>query len=215
MLRWIALSLLAVCSEAAESPAYTPEQLTALPVSDWITNGGNIHNQRFSPLTEITANNVGSLKADWQTHLNGSGVGPPFSGEAQPIVENGVIYVPTGADDVFAIDAGTGKQLWVYQAHLEKTISTVCCGWTSRGVAIGEGKIFLCRLDGAIVALDQRTGKQLWSVQAERLPDGFTITSAPLYYDGMIISGFAGGELAARRRVRAFKGKAGGALGPV
>jgi alcohol dehydrogenase (cytochrome c) len=214
MLRWIALNfaLLAVCAEAAESPAYTAKQLAALPVSDWITNGGNIYNQRFSPLTEITVNNVGTLKAEWQTHLNRSGVGPPFSGEAQPIVENGVIYVPTGADDVFAIDAETGKQLWVYQAHLEKTISTVCCGWTSRGVAIGEGKIFLGRLDGAIVALDQRTGKQLWSVQAERWQDGFTITSAPLYYDGMIISGFAGGELAARGRVRAFSAKDGKAL---
>src|SRR6202453_535555 len=152
MRRWHVLSmvLLAAYSQAAESPAYTAKQLTALPLGEWLTNGGNIYNQRYSPLTEITAGNVGKLKADWQTHLNGSGMGPPFSGEAQPIVADGVIFVPTGADDVFAIDVETGKQLWVYQAHLEKTISTVCCGWTSRRHAIGAGKAILGTLGCAI-----------------------------------------------------------------
>jgi quinohemoprotein ethanol dehydrogenase len=183
------LILMSVHAHAKDSTALTPKQLTALPVNDWVTNGGNIYNQRYSPLTEINSTNVGALQAEWQTHLQGSGVGPPFSGEAQPIVRDGVMFVSTGADDVFAIDVETGKQLWVYQSHLEKTISTVCCGWLSRGVAIGEGKIYLGRLDGAIVALDQRTGKPVWSVQAERWQDGFTITSAPLYYDGMIITG--------------------------
>src|SRR5450432_3944659 len=174
MLVWAAV-LFATSPGAAESPAFAAGQLEAFPVSDWTTNGGNIHNQRYSPLAEINAGNVGALKAEWQTHLDGSGMGPPYSGEAQPIVQNGVIFVPTGADDVFAIDVATGKHLWVYQAHLEKTISTVCCGWTSRGVAIGEGKVFVGRLDGALVALDQRTGRELWSVQAERWQDGFTI----------------------------------------
>jgi quinohemoprotein ethanol dehydrogenase len=201
--------LLAAPAGAADAPAFTAKQLTDLPTNGWITNGGNLYNQRYSPLAQINAGNVGSMRAEWRTHLNGSGVGPPFSGEAQPIVHDGVIYVPTGADDVFAIDVETGKQRWVYQAHLEKTISTVCCGWVSRGVAIGEGKIFLGRLDGKIVALDQRTGNEAWSVQAERWQAGLTITSAPLYYDGMIISGFAGGELAARGRVRAFSAKNG------
>ena len=187
-----------------------PSSSRTSPASvDWLTNGGNTANQRYSPLDEINAGNVGGLKAEWQTHLNGSGVGPPFSGEAQPIVRDGVIYISTGADDVFAIDVETGKQLWVYQAHLDKTISTVCCGWVSRGVAIGEGKIFLGRLDGKIVALDQRSGREAWSVQAERWQDGFTITSAPLYFDGMIITGFAGGEHTARGRVRAFGAKDG------
>jgi len=199
-------------AHAADAPAYTAKQLTELPVAGWTTNGGNIYNQRFSPLTEINAGNVALLKGEWQAHLNGSGVGPPFSGEAQPIVSDGVIYVATGADDVFAIDVETGKPLWVYKSNLEKKISTVCCGWVSRGVAIGEAKIFLGRLDGAIVALDQHTGKEVWSVQAERWQDGFTITSAPLYYEHMIITGFAGGELTARGRVRAFDSRTGKSL---
>jgi len=205
----MSMILFAPNGNAADLTAFTAKQLTDLPVGDWLTNGGNILNQRYSPLAEINTGNVAALKADWQTHLNGSGVGPPFSGEAQPIVQGGVIYVPTGADDVFAIDVESGKQLWVYQSKLDKTITTVCCGWVSRGVAIGEGKVFLGRLDGEIVALDQRTGKEVWSVQAERWQDGFTITSAPLYYDGMIITGFAGGERTARGRVRAFSAKTG------
>ena len=205
----LSMILFAPNGNAADLTAFTAKELTDLPVGDWLTNGGNILNQRYSPLAEINTGNVAALKADWQTHLNGSGVGPPFSGEAQPIVQGGVIYVPTGADDVFAIDVESGKQLWVYQSKLDKTITTVCCGWVSRGVAIGEGKVFLGRLDGEIVALDQRTGKEVWSVQAERWQDGFTITSAPLYYDGMIITGFAGGERTARGRVRAFSAKTG------
>jgi quinohemoprotein ethanol dehydrogenase len=205
-------TLMSAGGHAADAPAFSAKQLTELPVGGWITNGGNIHNQRYSPLSEINVSNVATLKAEWQAHLNGSGVGPPFSGEAQPIVRDGVIYISTGADDVFALDVETGRQLWVYQANLEKSISTVCCGWVSRGVAIGQGKVFLGQLDGKVVALDQRTGKPVWSVQAERWQDGFTITSAPLYYDGMIITGFAGGELTARGRVRAFDARTGKSL---
>jgi quinohemoprotein ethanol dehydrogenase len=215
MNRWLVLLILTLSTatgHGADSRAYTAKQLTELPVADWITNGGNIYNQRYSPLAEINAGNVATLKAEWRTHLNGSGMGPPFSGEVQPIVQDGVIYISTGADDVFAIDIETGKQLWVYQAQLDKTISTVCCGWVSRGVAIGEGKIFLGRLDSKIVALDQRTGREVWSVQAERWQDGYTITSAPLYYDGMIITGFAGGEHTSRGRVRAFSARTGKSL---
>lgn len=205
----LCLTLTSVAGQAGEAPAFTGKQLTELPVNGWLTNGGNVLNQRYSPLTEINADNVAKLKAEWQAHLNGSGVGPPYSGEAQPIVHDGVVYISTGADDVFALDVETGKPIWVYQSKLGNQITTICCGWTSRGVAIGEGKIYLGRLDGKIVALDQRTGKEVWSVQAERWEDGYVITSAPLYYDGMVITGFAGGEFAARGRVKAFNARSG------
>jgi quinohemoprotein ethanol dehydrogenase len=203
------VTLIAVIRTAAGAPAFTADQLTELPATDWPTNGGNLLNQRFSPLTEINSSNVSKLKAEWQAHLQGSGVGPEFSGEAQPIVYDGVIYIPTGADDVFALEVETGKQLWVYQAKLDSVITTDCCTWISRGVAIGEGRVYLGRLDGKLVALDQHSGKEVWSVQAERWQDGYTITSAPLYYSGMIITGFAGGEYATRGRVKAFSAKNG------
>ena len=76
MPRLLVLSLImmmAAYGHAADSPAFTATQLADLPVSDWITNGGNIYNQRYSPLDEINAGNVRALKAEWQTHLNGSG----------------------------------------------------------------------------------------------------------------------------------------------
>ena len=123
-------------------------------------------------------------------------MGGKYSGEAQPIVNDGIVYVVTGADDVFAIDVKSGKILWKYKANLDDTISTVCCGWTSRGVALGDGKVYVGQLDGRLVALDQKSGLLSWSVQAERWQEGHTITAAPLYYDGMIIVGFAGGERA-------------------
>ncbi|NIP96782.1 MAG: PQQ-binding-like beta-propeller repeat protein, partial [Akkermansiaceae bacterium] len=97
-------------------------------------------------------------KGVWRVRLNGSGMGPPYSGEAQPIVHDGIMYVITGADDVFAIRIDSGEFAWVYESGLEPGISTVCCSWTSRGVGIGEGKLFLGRLDGKLLALDLATG---------------------------------------------------------
>jgi alcohol dehydrogenase (cytochrome c) len=110
----------------------------------------------------------------------------------------------TGADDVFALSVETGAILWKYQADLLDTIDAVCCGWTSRGVGLGDGKIYVGQLDGKLVALDQTTGEVVWSVQAEAWEEGYTITSAPLYYDGLVITGFAGAERATRGRLKAF-----------
>ena len=65
-------------------------------------------------------------KGVWRTRLNGSGFGPQYSGEAQPIYFDGTLYVSTGANDVFAIDVDSGKFLWTYQANLDPAISTAC-----------------------------------------------------------------------------------------
>jgi alcohol dehydrogenase (cytochrome c) len=186
---------------ASTAPA---AELTAPPTDAWPTNGGDWYNRRYSPLTAINRGNVANLKGVWRTRLGGSGVAPQYSGEAQPIVADGVIYVSTGANDVFAIDAGDGAILWSYRASLDPAITTVCCGWTNRGVALGDGRVYAGQLDGKLVALDRRDGNVVWSVQAERWEEGFTITSAPLYYDGLVITGIAGAELGVRGRVKAY-----------
>ncbi len=186
------------------APAFTAQQLTALPTDGWITNGGNLYNQRYSPLKRINRNNVKDLKGKWRTHLEGSGLGATFSGQGQAIVHDGVIYISTGASDVFALSADTGQILWRNNANLDSTKVRACCGWVNRGVALGDGKVFVGRLDARIAALDQRTGKELWSIQAEDSTAGFTITSAPLYYNGLVITGFAGGELGIRGRIKAY-----------
>ena len=181
-------------AEIEAAPAFSADDLNAEPTERWITNGGSLANQRYSPLDEIDTDNVAQLKGVWMTSLKGSGTAAKYSAEAQPIVYEGTMYVPTGADDVFAVDVGTGKIVWEYNAHLEQTISTVCCGWLSRGVAIGDGKVYLGQLDGKLVALDQKTGKVAWTTVVGRWQDGYTLTHAPLYYDGMVIVGGSGGE---------------------
>jgi alcohol dehydrogenase (cytochrome c) len=204
----LAAALVSVSAQSAafaqRNAAFSPQALTAPPRDGWRTNGGNLYNQRYSPLTQVDRGNVAQLKGVWRTRLNGSGLGPQFSGEAQPIVHDSVIYLITGADDVFALSIETGEILWQHLANLDPNITSVCCGWTSRGVGIGEGKIFVGRLDGRLEALDQRTGKVVWSIQAERWEEGFSLTSAPLYYDGMVITGFSGAEIGVRGRVKAY-----------
>jgi hypothetical protein len=189
---------MAVAQPIKPAPAFKGTALVAPPTAGWPTNGGNWYNQRYSPLSQIDRTTVASLKGVWRTRLRGSGVDTKYSGEAQPIVHDGVIYVVTGADDVFAIGVESGAILWSYEAQLDPAIDTVCCGWTSRGVGLGDGKIFVGQLDGKLVALDQKTGEVAWSVQAERWQDGMSITSAPLYYDGLVVTGFAGAEYGIR-----------------
>jgi quinohemoprotein ethanol dehydrogenase len=196
-------------SAIRSAPAFSAQQLKQGAADGWITNGGTVLNQRYSPLDQINRDNVKTLKGVWLAHLDGSGVGTQFSGEAQPIVHDGVIYIVTGADDVFALSVETGEKLWKYQAGLKPDITTVCCGWTSRGVGLGAGKIFVGQLDGKLVALDQKTGKIVWSVQVERWQDGYTITGAPLYYGGMVITGVGGGEYGIRGRIKAYNAKTG------
>ena len=135
------------------APAFSADDLTAEPEDAWLTNGGTLMNQRYSPLDQITTDNVKDLKGEWMIDLDGSGTDAKYSAEAQPIVYQGVMYVPTGADDVFAVRVADGEVIWKYEAKLDQKISTVCCGWLSRGVALGEGMVYLGQLDGTLVAL--------------------------------------------------------------
>ena len=193
-----------LCAQSVSTEEFSGKMLIRPPTTGWLTNGGDLYNQRYSPLTQINRDNVDGLKPLWSINLDGSGVGAQYSAEAQPLVHEGVIFLITGANDVFAIDVETGEQIWKYEANLDRTISTVCCGWTSRGVGLGEGKVFIGQLDGKLLALNEKTGEIIWSTQAERWQEGFTITSAPLYYDGMVITGFAGAEYGVRGRVKAY-----------
>ena len=146
---------------------------------EWLTIGGDWHNTRYSTLTQVNLNNVKDLKAAWVVHL-GSGLGRKYSMEGTPIVKDGVMYFATGNDDVFALNAKNGARIWEHLSGIEQDISTVCCGWDNRGVAVGEGKVFIGQLDGNFVALDAKTGKQLWQTLIGRWQEGYTITSAPL-----------------------------------
>jgi quinohemoprotein ethanol dehydrogenase len=127
---------------------FSAAALTAPPSTGWPTNGGNLYNQRYSALKTINRDNVAQLKGVWRARLRGSGAGPQYSGFAQPLVHDGVAYVSTGANDVFALSLDTGDILWQYTANLDPTITSVCCGWNNKGVALGPDKVFIGQLDG-------------------------------------------------------------------
>src|SRR4051794_39099542 len=155
---------------------------------DWITYGGSLNNQRYSSLNQINTSNVSTLKGAWMTRLN-SGRGSKFRHEADPIVIDGVMYIPTGNDDVFALNAKTGQKLWEYFSDIPQTNDAICCGWDNRGVAVAEGMVFSGQLDGSFVALDQKTGKIAWRVQLEDYREGYSITGATRYFDGKVFTG--------------------------
>ena len=194
----------ATAQRIATAPAFGAGELVAPPARNWITNGGNILNQRYSTLDQINRDNVGDVRAVWRVSLQGSGLGPGYSQQAQALFYEGVIYVVTGDNDVFAVDVKTGEFLWTYEADVDFDTAIVCCGRLSRGVGMGDGRIYLGRLDGRLAALDQQTGKVVWDVQAGDPRQGYGITGAPLYYDGKVITGFTGGEYAVRGRVSAY-----------
>src|SRR5438270_7004175 len=89
------------------------DRLLRSPVDkDWVTNGGNLTNQRFSTLKQIDTTNVQQLKGAWRARLSRSGYGSKYSAEASPLVKDGIMYMITGNDDVFALNAKTGEIIW-------------------------------------------------------------------------------------------------------
>lgn len=210
-MHWIGLrNVIAVCAvmlPAAGFAQSTPD-LRKPAGQEWLTIGGDWSNTRYSTLAQINPENVKNLKGAWVTHL-GSGLGTKYSFEGTPVVKDGVLYIATGNDDVFALDGKTGQLIWQRHSGIDQNISTVCCGWDNRGVAIGDGKLFVGQLDGSFVALDIKTGKELWKTQLARWQDGYTITSAPLFHNGIVYSGISGGDRQARGFLAALNAKTG------
>src|SRR5512134_1476667 len=99
----------AQAAEIARAPAFRAADLTASPRDAWLTNGGNLANQRYSPLTLLNRDNVANLRGVWRASLGGSGLGSRSANQAQPIVYDGVLYLVTGDNDTFAIDIDTGS----------------------------------------------------------------------------------------------------------
>ncbi len=154
--------------------------------STWLLYGRSYAQQRFSPLTEITRDNVKKLAP--VAIIQTGNLGPL---EVSPIVVNGVMYIVTASDDVRAYDAANGHILWSYDPKLG--FSDVCCGPEARGVAVAYGKVYVARLDGVVVALDAKSGKEVWksdrSATLPSDPDYYSFTAAPIVYDGMVIIG--------------------------
>jgi len=197
-------------AQGAATARPTDQELTTTRSAgkDWITYGGSVFNQRYSTLDQINTSNVSQLKGAWMTRL-GSGRGSKYRFEADPLVIDGVMYIPTGNDDIFALDAKTGRKLWDYNSDIPQVNDLICCGWDNRGVASGEGMLFSGQLDGSMVALDQKTGAVKWRTQLEDYHDGYSITGATRYFDGLVFTGMSGGENGVRGRVYGLDAKTG------
>ncbi len=202
-----ALAIFAAFSANAQS-RHRDGDMRQPAAKNWLTIGGDTGASRYSTLKQVNTRNVKNLKGAWATHL-GSGLGAKYSFEATPIVKDGVLYIASGNDDVFALDGKTGALIWEWRSKLEQNINTVCCGWDNRGVALGDGRVYVGMLNGAMAALDMKTGKEVWRSQLASWQDGYTITAAPLYYNGVVYTGISGGDRSARGFVAALDAKTG------
>jgi glucose dehydrogenase len=128
--------------------------------------------------------------------------------ETTPIVVNGIMYVTTAFDHVYALDARTGEQIWHYK-HAMGPITTYCCGPNNRGVAVYGDHVYLGTLDAKLVALDAKTGKKIWEQQVGDPELGYSETMAPTAVNGKILIGTNGGEYGIRGFVKAYDAKDG------
>lgn len=190
-------------NQGGEAPSPSTDVVVDFAGEEWGIHGGDYYNRRYSTLDQITSETIGDLKPTWVTSL-GSGTEFKFSGEATPIVQDGVMYISTGANHILALDAKSGEMIWEYVPEIPQEMDTVCCGWTTRGVAVADGKVFAGLLDATLIALDAKTGELLWDTEVANWEEGYTITSAPLYYNGKVFTGVAGGEYGIRGRVMAY-----------
>jgi quinohemoprotein ethanol dehydrogenase len=164
---------------------------------DFPTVGGDLANQRYSALKQITKGNIGRLGGAWSIHLEDGK--SPGSMQATPVVVDGVMFITSGGGSISAIDAAKGTLKWKHETGMAGTY---------RGVAVGEGKVFSGRRDNTLIALDQKTGAVVWTTQLADSARG--ATSAPaMYHDGLVYIGVGGGEGGVRGQFGAYEARTG------
>ena len=173
---------------------------------NFLHTNGNYEQTRFYPSSQINKNNVSKLKVAWifQTEV-------VESMETTPIVVNDVMYVTTSFNHVYALNAGTGKEIWHYK-HKMGPITTYCCGPNNRGVAVYDNMVYMGTLDAQLVALDARDGSLVWKSQIAEPELGYSETMAPTAVNGKILIGTNGGEYGIRGFVKAYDAKSGNLL---
>jgi len=186
--------------EVAERVAENVDNTATGSSSDWPSHGFNSAEQRFSPLTQINADNISDLSLAWFKDL------PEARGqEATPLVVDGVMYTSAAWSHVFALNPVSGEELWHFDPKIDKaTRIKGCCGPVNRGVAYSNGKIFIGAFDGRLIALDAKTGRQIWSTQTVDTSKHYTITGAPRIANGKVFIGNGGAEFGVRGYVSAY-----------
>jgi glucose dehydrogenase len=194
----------AVKASIIAAPAFDDKTLDAYAADDWISNGGDLKDDRHSTLTQITPANVGSLKLAWKMNMgetsttgtpcgNGQGSNTCPGQEANAVEYKGTMYVATSKSIVEAIDATTGQIIWTYTPQFDPGFS-IGSGGRQPGVSIGDGKVFLGQRDGKVVALDMGTGNVVWQNATAPWQKGVRLSETPMYFEGEVIEGTSGSD---------------------
>ncbi len=171
--------------------------------NNFLHTNGNYNQTRYYPNGQINTGNVNKLRPAWmfQTEVT-------ESLETTPIVVNGIMYVTTSFNHVYALNARTGEQIWHFK-HKMGPVATYCCGPNNRGVAAYGDMVYMGTLDAKLLALDAKTGKLIWEQQIADPELGYSETMAPTAVNGKILIGTNGGEYGIRGFVKAYDAKTG------
>src|SRR5947209_18470399 len=173
----------------------------------WVMPAGDYANTRYSKLNQITAANVGKLQVAWTFST-----GVLRGHEGGPFIVGNMMYVHTPfPNKVYALDLNDeNKIVWKYEPKQDpNVIPVMCCDTVNRGVAYGDGMIFLHQADTTLVALDAKTGKVAWQAKNGDPSKGSTGTSAPLVIKDKVLIGISGGEFGVQCHVTAYEMKTG------
>lgn len=177
----------------------TAQDLLTAPVgANWPSYNGDYTGRRFSSLQEINPSNVNQLRAAWVFHS-----GNTQRLEVTPVVVRGIMYI-TSSNDVFALDAKTGRTLWHYQRPISPGLLDDAAAHKSRGVAVWNDSVYSETDDAHLLRLDARTGGLIWDIEYADKTKHYGATSAPLAVNGLIIVGTSGGDSGVRGFLVAF-----------
>jgi alcohol dehydrogenase (cytochrome c) len=193
-----ALLLIALASSLPAQVSFDRILAAGKEPQNWLTYSGTLSSQRYSTLDQITPANVKDLELQWVFQSRSL---EKF--EATALVVDGVMYTVQAPNDVVAIDALTGRVLWIYP-YATSNDARPCCGRVNRGLAILGDTLYMGTIDAHLLAIDAKNGKPLWNVKVADAAAGYAITHAPLVVKNKIIIGTAGGEYGIRGFIAAY-----------
>ena len=198
----LGLPLLLLAVPASWAAPVPQQRLIDAPqqAEHWLAHGRDLNETRFSPLRQITTGNVTELGLAWSYDF------PDTRGlEGTPLVADGVMYVTGNWSVVHALDAATGKALWVYDPGVDRQrANAFCCGVVNRGVALWEDSVLVATLDGYLVSLDRANGAEQWRTLTIDQDKSYSITGAPRVADGVVVIGNGGSEYGVRGYVSGY-----------
>jgi alcohol dehydrogenase (cytochrome c) len=161
----------------------TDAMLKSPPASDWLMARRNYQAWSYSPLDEISKNNVKELRLAWSWAMNDAGSNQPM-----PLVHNGIMYLGNTGNMMQALDAASGDLIWENQVGP----NSIRGFGAVRNTAIYGTNVFMATNDGRLVAFDARTGKVAWDTPIADPKLGFTNSSGPIVAGGKVIQGLHG-----------------------